>query len=211
MRPRVPLNGVGAKRRTGFTLIEVLVSVIILSIGMLGIAGLQAATSRYKMNSWARNAAAVLVSDFADRVRANSSEAGSAYSKAPTASSYVLQQTWADQATVPDAPTVDCQAPGVSCTPAQRATYDLTIWRRELRRVMPTGSAWIEGSRAAGINVTLMWTDQTNVQVGASAGDLVETPRCSVAPTSGVAQTRCCPDAAEVEPGVRCLRFSFIP
>src|SRR6218665_1084044 len=36
----------------GLTLVEVMVAIVVLSIGLLGIAGLQAATIKYKINTW---------------------------------------------------------------------------------------------------------------------------------------------------------------
>jgi len=67
------------RTQSGMTLIEVLVSMIILSIGMLGIAGLQAATSKYNVNTIARSEIAVLMSDIADQIRANPDVAGNNY------------------------------------------------------------------------------------------------------------------------------------
>lgn len=209
MKPQANPPHLSALRHRGFTLIEVLVSAVILSIGMLGIAGLQAATSRYKINSWALNASGVLVSDLADRLRSNPSEAGNAFGEPTIASNYVLQDTWADQATLPAAPDVDCLKN--SCTPAQTTAHDLSLWRSELRRVMPRGSAWIEGSRATGINVTFMWADKTHLGSGDLASTLAATPSCSNSTATGAAQINCCPSGAAVETGVRCLRFSFIP
>lgn len=200
-----------AFRQGGFTLIEVLVAVFVLSLGMLGIAGLQAATSRYKINSWATNASAVLVSDLADRMRANPSATGNVFGTATQVSSYVLNDTWTGQATLPAAPAKNCLTDTNGCTPAEMAAHDLSVWRRELRRVMPAGSAWIEGSRATGINVTVMWDDKTHLKLSGSSDELEDSAECSSSTTAGAPQVNCCPAGAEVVAGVRCLRFSFIP
>src|SRR6218665_3339906 len=53
----------------GVTLVEVMVAIVVLSIGLLGIAGLQAATLKYKINTWARSSASTLLSDLPERFR----------------------------------------------------------------------------------------------------------------------------------------------
>lgn len=56
---------------SGFTLIEVLVSIVILSIGLLGLAGLQAKALRATHSSSFKSVAAQRANDVADRIRAN--------------------------------------------------------------------------------------------------------------------------------------------
>ncbi len=209
-----PLRPHSAPRRgRGFTLIEILVTVLILSIGLLGIAGLQAATSRYKINSWVRGSTALLFSDLADRVRANPTAAGNPFNEATTASSYTLQTPWDTQAgAAPTAPAMSCLS--ASCTPTQRAAYDMALWQQNVRRQMPSGSAWVTGNRAQGINVTVMWLDKQFVGTGASNADLAASLSCPAppaAPLTGMARATCCPVGAAVADGVRCLNFSFIP
>lgn len=55
----------------GFTLIEVLFAVIIMSLGLLGLAGLQATGLRNNTSSYLRSQATFLAYDMADRIRAN--------------------------------------------------------------------------------------------------------------------------------------------
>lgn len=65
-----------AKSSGGFTLIEMMVAIIIMSIGLLGVAGLQVISSKYKMNTWARANVSGLVSDIGERIRINTDVAG---------------------------------------------------------------------------------------------------------------------------------------
>lgn len=58
-------------RQTGFSMIEVLVSVLLVSIGLLGIAGLSGATFGYNKVAQMRLTGIALVNDFADRARIN--------------------------------------------------------------------------------------------------------------------------------------------
>ena len=55
----------------GFTLIEALVALLVISIGMLGIAALQAETLRSGRSAQLRTQAVSIASDLGDRIRAN--------------------------------------------------------------------------------------------------------------------------------------------
>jgi len=55
----------------GITLVEVLVTVLVVSIGLLGLAGLQAASTQYNHSSYMRTHANNMAYDIADRMRAN--------------------------------------------------------------------------------------------------------------------------------------------
>ncbi len=55
----------------GFTLLEILVAVLVLSIGLLGIAGLQVTGLRFNHSAYARTQATLLAYELADRMRAN--------------------------------------------------------------------------------------------------------------------------------------------
>ena len=55
----------------GFSLIEVLVSVFVLSVGLLGLAGLQGFSLKHTNTAYYRGQAIQLTYDMADRIRAN--------------------------------------------------------------------------------------------------------------------------------------------
>jgi len=57
--------------QTGFTLLEVMVALVIFSIGLLGLAGMQAAGIRNNQISYSRTVATQLAYDMADRIRNN--------------------------------------------------------------------------------------------------------------------------------------------
>lgn len=59
----------------GFALIEVMVTMVLLSIGLLGLAGLQARTSVMEMESYQRTQALILAQDMAERIQANKANA----------------------------------------------------------------------------------------------------------------------------------------
>lgn len=63
------------RSQRGVTLIEVLVTVIILSIGLLGIAGLQSRLQQSEMEAYQRSQALLLLNDMASRIASNRNNA----------------------------------------------------------------------------------------------------------------------------------------
>ncbi|MCU7924049.1 MAG: type IV pilus modification protein PilV [Candidatus Thiodiazotropha sp. (ex Dulcina madagascariensis)] len=105
----------------GMTLVEVLVSAVIIGIGLMGVAALQMTALQGSTNAQSRSRTADLVSSLADRMRANQSDVNSYISAVPAGNC---------AATVPAA--ICAMQPnaadltGVSqCTPGQMAAYDL--------------------------------------------------------------------------------------
>lgn len=58
-------------REHGFTMLEVLVTIVIVAVGLLGLAGLQARIQAADIESYQRVQAIVLLQDMVDRIRAN--------------------------------------------------------------------------------------------------------------------------------------------
>jgi type IV pilus assembly protein PilV len=110
----------------GVSLVEVLVALLVLSIGMLGIAGVFVQNIRNSRSAILRTQAVNLVADMTDRVRANAS-AGAAYNLAANAN-----------APAPGG----CQAvrgsEGANCTTAQLAQDDLARWQAAVRGTLPS-------------------------------------------------------------------------
>jgi type IV pilus assembly protein PilV len=218
----------------GVTLIEVLVALIVLSIGLLGIAGLQVATAKYKFGSAARSSIAILLSDFTDRVRTNPDMAGPNWRTEVTDpallsdidnSKYTYQATWAAQQNISDSDLTSLinavpKDSGGSYLPQDLATFDVLSWRKRVRESIPQGAVFVAGNRSTGIDVTFMWLDKDYTDKSVKTYDgttdttvsLLAAPTCSTANTeSGIAQQTCCPAAASVPAGVRCTRLSFMP
>lgn len=120
------------KNKNGFTLIEVLISMLILALGLLGMAGLQATGLRNNLSSYHRGQATQLAYDMADRIRANKADAqlysGSIY-KTSNISSASSQS--------------ECLAVASNCTPAMMAQHDLFEWKQKWD-AFPGGSGAIE-------------------------------------------------------------------
>jgi type IV pilus assembly protein PilV len=64
-----------SSRSKGFTLIEVLVTVLIIAIGLLGLAGMQMTSLNNQLEAYQRAQALLLIEDMANRIRANATAA----------------------------------------------------------------------------------------------------------------------------------------
>ncbi len=114
-----PINA--SRAQGGFSLIEVLVSVIVFAVGILGTASLQTVAKRANFDAVQRTTASQLAFDVFERMRANSG-ALDGYLAAPGAALGV--------ANVMAAPLNDCKA--ASCTPQELASRDQWEWQQSL-------------------------------------------------------------------------------
>lgn len=71
MRYPLTSQACGARGQRGFSLVEALIALIVLAIGLLGIAGLYVETLRASRSALFRTQAVTLAADLADRIRAN--------------------------------------------------------------------------------------------------------------------------------------------
>lgn len=129
------------KRVGGFTLVEVLIALIILSVGMLGIAGLYVHSMQAGRTSLFRHHAVTLAGDVADRIRANP-RAAAAYSLAGANN--------------------NCVNGGVNCTPAQMAANDIDLWDQQAADTLPNGTVTIvfdNGVLPPTYEITVAWDE----------------------------------------------------
>jgi len=135
---------VSLKNNRGFTLVEVLVAVVILSIGLLAVAGMQTTSLRGGNNALYRSQAVLGAEDILDRMRANRAAAlNGAYDIALTAS----------------APT----------SPATLANEDLAEWKNTLAINLPSGDGSVDVA-AGEATVVVEWQDSYG---GAAEGNQV--------------------------------------
>ena len=109
----------------GASLVEVLVSMLLMSIGLMGIAMLFVRDLTHSRAALLRTQAIALLSDMADRIRANAG-GRDAY----------------DTATYGGAPSGQNCAPsgsavGTNCSTAQQAQDDLASWTAAVKRALP--------------------------------------------------------------------------
>jgi type IV pilus assembly protein PilV len=133
---------------SGFTLVEVLIALLIMSIGMLGIAGVYVHSMQAGRTSLLRHHAITLAGDAAERIRANP-RAGAAYAAAGANN--------------------NCVGGGVNCTPAQMAANDIFSWGAEAADLLPGGAVVVAfADPAPGVTpptytITINWTEPNDV------------------------------------------------
>jgi len=161
------LNQPGAARRrtgsagaSGFTLFEVMVALIIISVGMLGLAKTQALSYASTTIARQQSLAAFQASSLASAMHANSNY----WQSGPTTSlttpfTFVAKGTaitTASDATLTN--TYSC-VPGSSdlpCTPVKVAAYDLQNWVTALNNVLPAPTATINCATPASSDVPIV-------------------------------------------------------
>ena len=151
-------------RTLGFSLVEVLVAMFVVAMGILALAGLLQAATRYSKMSELRSAATLLANDIADRMRANpvgGELGGQGYDL--TAPAFPSPLAPAHAACTSEAP----------CGPADLAHVDLADWTARVRATLPKGSAWIQfhaGPAPAPdyLDVWVGWADPLTLAPGIS-------------------------------------------
>lgn len=161
------------RRQTGFSLLEVMVAVVVFSIGLIGLGLLLTASIRANHVGFLHSQATFVAESIADAMRAN------------------VVGVWQNNyngiwnAATPAA-AVDCTA--VACTPAQLAARDVAAWGRMVGELLPGGAANVNCTPRPGrpvpdatqlltspvysgtCVVNLTWTEQTEGNDGTVAG-----------------------------------------
>jgi type IV pilus assembly protein PilV len=136
----------------GFTLLEILIALLILSVGLLGLAGLQVNGLHSNQDSYFLTQAMAQAYDMADRIRANM--------VGYTAGKYDNIDT-----TTPTDP--GCIATG--CSSANMAVYDHYQWNTANANVLPNGKGTVTTSGNTRI-ITVMWDQLRNGATGTTCG-----------------------------------------
>ena len=159
MKPVITAHKKNAK---GFSLLEVLIALIVLSIGLLGIAGLQVTSKQTNFDAIQRTTATMLAQDIIERMRANPDQLA-AYHNAGVGFTFTPASGITTAVT-------NCAT--ATCTPANLALYDLYEWERAILGVAelsatntntgglvsPTACISVPGGSPAGtISVAIAW------------------------------------------------------
>jgi len=132
------------RHQTGFSLVEVMVALVVLSVGMIGIAALHGQSLSAGRTAQYRSVAINLSADMADRIRVNRL-AEAAYGGAA-----------ANNNCDPVA------GGGVDCTPAQMAAHDLFVWNQLVQQLLPNGQAQVlfnAGTNPPTFTITVAWDE----------------------------------------------------
>lgn len=172
-------------KSTGFTMIEILVALLVLAVGLLGIAGLQTSGMQATLKAHQRAVALNQSQDLADRIRANINGLRSmAY----------LQ-------TIPTgAPTPDCMTSANTCTNDQLAATDLYNWETNNAALLPSGQGEISCTDIDATTTTLL----------ESGSSCVITVRWD-ANRDGATGTGCDPTNTGASGDLACMRLRVIP
>lgn len=145
------------KRQRGIGLIEVLISMLILGIGVLGIMSVQNRALQFNQGSLMESRAATLANDIIDRIRANPTQ--------------LSRYRIALHENPPGG--VDCSGASIVCSTAQMADYDLASWREEIAASLPGGTSEITQVSSSGdasvFVVTIQYND-SRLEEGAAQG-----------------------------------------
>lgn len=139
-------------RSAGFSLLEVLIALVILSVGLLGIAAMLGTTVKSNDSAYMRSQATILAYNIIDRMRAN-----------PNAADNGIYNI-AIGTPAPGSSTV-CTGGGAGCGSTVLADYDLTQWKQTLSSPangLPNGDGSIATTQVGGVylvTVTVQWND----------------------------------------------------
>ncbi|WP_210395818.1 type IV pilus modification protein PilV [Motiliproteus sediminis] len=130
------------KHQTGFTLVEILVAVLVLSVGILGLVGLESLAMQSNQEAYFRSQATLLSYELADRMRANPS---TDYSTVTPASHGCVSYTGA----------------ATSCSSLQVAEEDVLNWQAAIAEKLPAGTGSISASGSL-LSVNVLWDSNRN-------------------------------------------------
>jgi type IV pilus assembly protein PilV len=130
--------------QAGFSMLEVLVTLVVLSTGLLGTANLQIEALRGNQGAYMASVAAQQAQDMAERMNAN-----------PVG--VAANQYDALDVSVPDV-AVNCQS--ASCTPAQLALFDHSRWNASNQALLPSGAGQVSEISSGIFLIGVRWHDK---------------------------------------------------
>ncbi len=137
------------KIEKGFGILEILITVFVLAIGLLGIASLQTLGFRASQGAYMRTIASYKAYEMIDRMRANPDGISAGSYNAITG--------------IPS--TSDCSAQ--SCSYSEMAVYDANQWNSELAELLPSGQGTVVGSGSGSVfQVVVRWDENREGATG---------------------------------------------
>lgn len=135
MLPNNRQNPAIVKNERGLSLLEILITILIMSFGLLGIAGLTATSTQIAKTSQYKSVTLQLANEYAERMRGNI--------KGVADKQYNKLSVYADNGanslvTVPACTVTD------ACTSTELAAIDQAEWTNALRQRLPGGDAYVQ-------------------------------------------------------------------
>lgn len=135
----------------GLTLIEILVTMVILSVGLLGLAGMQVNGLRSNQSAYLKTQASLLAADMADRMRLNSERA--------IAGDYNGFSSESNTSSIPS-----CTSSALGCSAVNQSALDKAEWVQQINgsgevALLPDAVGTI--TRGAGnlFTITVQWSE----------------------------------------------------
>jgi type IV pilus assembly protein PilV len=147
------------RHQLGFSMIEAMVSVVILSFGLLAIAGFQVRVMASTASANFGEQAARLANDMAERIRANPYAAGK-----PGGSFYAQRGGWGAPGSKPSP---DCDQ--TACSTWEMGLYDIWAWKTAVVQALPEGEAAIL-EEAGQLRAVVSWRDHAQFIAPVAAG-----------------------------------------
>ncbi len=135
----------------GFTLLELLIALFVLSIGMLGLAGLQLTSARFGQDAHMRNNITMATTEIIDQMIMRTGKANSACNAAST-----LPSKCAMVATFAGSGAASNCDPLIGNDPAN----DIACWKQSLANSLPEGDGTIVDNLDGTVTVTVTWRDR---------------------------------------------------
>ena len=153
-------TGAQSGTQAGFSMVEVLVTLVVLSTGLLGVANLQVEALRSNQSAFLASVAAQQAQDMTERMQANPAGVmGGQYDHL--------------DASIPGEQ-VNCQT--ANCTPAQLAMYDHNRWNTANQTLLPSGSGQVSAIATRTFLIGVRWNDkQLAGATGWQAGSIAAT------------------------------------
>lgn len=127
----------------GFAMLEILITISVLSFGLMGLAGLQLMGMKYNYSAYQRSQITILTADIVDRMRANRNVA--------LTGSY-------DIAVGLQPGKSSCNGVGANCTVNAMAAADLYDWKQAMSTILPSGDGSIVRN-GTNFTITVQWDD----------------------------------------------------
>ncbi len=156
------------RKQRGASLIEVLITMLVVALGLMGIAGMLLASTRYQQTSTHRAEAIHQANFIIEKMRVNNATttlANLAAAQATPETAYLAEDAYASAGTLHSNP--NCGLDGQpNCSAAQAAQRDLREWRESLSDNLPGGRGAIFPVEAGGNTepnarrVVVMWREK---------------------------------------------------
>lgn len=142
----------------GFAMMEVLIAILVVSFGLIGLAGLQAVGLKNNRTSYLRSIATQQAYDMADRMRANMGDAASGVK----GGSYN---------NIESGPGTDPGCSATGCNAANMALYDRYAWNTANALLLPSGDGTVKGTASTLFTITVSWSEKCAVTEAGCAAD----------------------------------------